>query len=86
MILAARIAHCDSAADLLEQQAHESRLAKTPAPDHQWASDDNCSERADHDRLLVVAEQMRRMAREMRRELDQMERITGRQYQPRRTT
>ena len=84
MMLAARIDLADTTADLIEQQAHNLRLTHTLGPDHQWPADDNTTARAEHDRLLLVACQMREMAREMRTEIDLMERITGAHFQCRR--
>jgi len=86
MILAARIDLAETAADLIEQQATDLRMAHTAGQDHQWTADDNSTARAEHDRLLLVASQMRTMARELRDELDQMTGIIGQQYAPRRVT
>lgn len=85
MILAARIDLIERSADLHEGEADCLRRSHTLAPHHLLAPDDSTAQ-SEHDQLLLVAHQLRAMARQMRVELDMMERVTGTRHHPERSS
>lgn len=83
MILIARIELIELSAQMHADEADNLRRSHTIAPAHQWLPNDSAAQ-AEHDRLLLVAHQLRSLAAEMRRELAMMELATGSTHQPRR--
>lgn len=81
MILAARIDIIESAIELIDGSARDLRRAHTLPPHAVWPPEDSVAQ-ADHDRMLLIAHQLRTMVVEMRTEIDLMERISGVSFQP----
>ncbi len=77
MIIAARIDLVEQSAEIHESEARTLRLLFAAPPAHaDWPAGAS-STQAEHDRMILVAGQLRRMATEMRAELDQMTEIGG---------
>lgn len=76
MILAARIAIIQRSAEMHEAEADCLRRMHTLPPHHQWSPDDSTAQ-AEHDQMLLVAHQLRQLARELQIELDWMHLVTG---------